>query len=105
MFYQIYPRSFKDDDNDGSGDLKGITKKLHYLKGSGITATWLSPIFSSPMVDAGYDISDYRNINPLFGTLEDFDALLNEAKALGNRFSFTLFIHIILNAVIYTNFM
>lgn len=83
VFYQIYPRSYKDSDNDGSGDLKGITEKLAYLKETGIQATWLSPIFSSPMIDAGYDISDFRNINPIFGTMEDFDKLIEEANRLG----------------------
>lgn len=83
VFYQIYPRSFKDTDGDGIGDLKGITEKLPYLRQIGINSTWLSPIFKSPMKDAGYDISDYRSIDPIFGTLEDFDKLLAEAKELG----------------------
>ncbi|XP_055912339.1 maltase A2-like [Eupeodes corollae] len=82
-FYQIYPRSWKDSDGNGIGDLKGITEKLEYLKEIGITATWLSPIFQSPMADNGYDISNFTNIDPIFGTLEDFDALLKKAKSIG----------------------
>ncbi|GLV31402.1 Maltase B1 [Carabus blaptoides fortunei] len=83
VFYQIYPRSYKDSNNDGSGDLEGITQKLTYLKDTGVQAAWLSPVFNSPMVDAGYDISDFRNINPIFGTMEDFDKLVEEANRLG----------------------
>ncbi|XP_039501929.1 maltase A2 [Drosophila santomea] len=81
--YQIYPRSFQDSDGDGIGDLKGITSRLSYLKEIGITATWLSPIFTSPMSDFGYDISNFYDIDPIFGTLDDFDALIVEAKSLG----------------------
>ncbi|XP_055842743.1 maltase A2-like [Episyrphus balteatus] len=81
--YQIYPRSWKDSDGNGIGDLKGITEKLDYLREIGMTATWLSPIFESPMADNGYDISNFTNIDPIFGTLEDFDALLKKAKNLG----------------------
>jgi oligo-1,6-glucosidase len=76
IVYQIYPRSFKDSDGDGIGDLKGIISKLDYLKSLGITAVWLNPIYSSPNDDNGYDISDYRNIMKEFGTIQDFDALL-----------------------------
>lgn len=79
VVYQIYPASFKDDNNDGWGDLKGITNKLDYLKSLGVGIIWLSPIYSSPMNDMGYDISDYKAINPLFGTMEDFDILMHEA--------------------------
>ncbi|XP_055842744.1 maltase A2-like [Episyrphus balteatus] len=82
-FYQIYPRSWKDSDGDGIGDINGITEKLDYLKEIGITATWLSPIFESPMVDNGYDISNFTSIEPLFGTMEDFKALLKKAKSIG----------------------
>ncbi len=74
--YQIYPRSFKDSDGDGVGDLKGIISKLDYIKSLGIDAVWLNPIYTSPQKDNGYDISDYENINPLFGTMEDFDTML-----------------------------
>ena len=76
VVYQIYPRSFKDSDGDGIGDLRGILSKLDYLKSLGIDVIWLSPIFSSPNDDNGYDISDYRNIMTEFGTLDDFDELL-----------------------------
>ena len=76
IVYQIYPRSFKDSDGDGVGDLKGIISKLDYLKSLGIDAIWLNPIYTSPNDDNGYDISDYRNIMKEFGTMEDFDLLL-----------------------------
>nr|XP_018917500.1 PREDICTED: maltase A3-like [Bemisia tabaci]XP_018917501.1 PREDICTED: maltase A3-like [Bemisia tabaci] len=85
VFYQIYPRSFKDSDGDGVGDLNGITEKVDYLKQLGITAVWLSPIFKSPMADFGYDISDYRNIEPLFGTLDDFEKLKNTLHLHGMK--------------------
>ncbi|BFG05993.1 maltase A1 [Drosophila madeirensis] len=81
-FYQIYPRSFMDSDGDGIGDLNGITSKLEYLKDLGVTAAWLSPIFTSPMVDFGYDISDFFDIQPEYGTLEDFRALIKKANEL-----------------------
>lgn len=83
VFYQIYPRSYKDSDGDGVGDIKGIIEKLPHLKAAGVGATWLSPIFSSPMVDFGYDISDFKNIDPSFGTMADFEELLAKAKELG----------------------
>ncbi len=76
VVYQLYPRSFKDSDGDGIGDIKGIISKLDYLKNLGITAVWVNPIYSSPNDDNGYDISDYRNIMKEFGTMQDFDALL-----------------------------
>ncbi|KAH8410877.1 hypothetical protein KR222_005606, partial [Zaprionus bogoriensis] len=82
QFYQIYPRSFMDSDGDGIGDLNGITSKLEYLKELGVTAAWLSPIFKSPMVDFGYDISDFFDIQPEYGTLEDFRALIKRANEL-----------------------
>ncbi|XP_030573609.1 maltase A1 [Drosophila novamexicana] len=82
QFYQIYPRSFMDSDGDGIGDLNGITSKLEYLKDLGVTAAWLSPIFKSPMVDFGYDISDFFDIQPEYGTLEDFRALIKKANEL-----------------------
>ena len=68
VIYQIYPRSFKDSGNDGIGDLKGIIGKLDYIASLGVDAVWLSPIFKSPMKDFGYDVQDYRCIDPLFGT-------------------------------------
>lgn len=85
VFYQIYPRSFMDSDGDGVGDLRGIISKLDYLKDLGIDAIWLSPIYTSPMDDNGYDISDYRGINKDFGTMEDFDELLQETHKRGMR--------------------
>lgn len=78
--YQIYPLSFSDSNNDGIGDINGIIQKLDYLKDLGIGIIWLSPIYKSPLKDNGYDISDYYDINPLFGTMEDFDNLIKEAK-------------------------
>lgn len=78
--YQIYPKSFLDTNGDGMGDLRGIIRKLDYLKELGIDILWISPIYASPFVDQGYDISDYYGIDPVFGTMEDFDILLEEAK-------------------------
>jgi alpha-glucosidase len=80
VFYEIYPRSFADSNNDGVGDLKGIASKLDYLKDLGVDAIWISPCFPSPQVDFGYDVSDYENIDPMYGTLADFDVLAAEAK-------------------------
>lgn len=79
IIYQIYPRSFKDSNGDGIGDLNGIAEKLDYLKDLGVDAIWLSPIYQSPMRDFGYDISDYYNIDPIFGNLSDFDSLIKKA--------------------------
>ncbi|MCB9821658.1 DUF3459 domain-containing protein [Candidatus Nomurabacteria bacterium] len=81
VMYQIYPRSFQDIDDDGVGDLRGITKRLDYLKDLGVNSIWLSPIYPSPMKDFGYDISDYTSIDSLFGSLEDFDELVKQAHA------------------------
>jgi alpha-glucosidase len=81
--YQIYPRSFMDSNADGIGDLKGITEKLDHVASLGVDAIWLSPIFTSPMKDMGYDVSDYTDIDPTFGTMEDFDALIAKAHSLG----------------------
>jgi alpha-glucosidase len=83
VIYQIYPRSFMDSSGDGVGDLAGITSRLDYLSWLGVDAIWISPFYPSPMVDFGYDVSDYTDVDPLFGTLEDFDALLYEAHRLG----------------------
>jgi len=80
VIYEIYPRSFQDSNGDGIGDLNGIAHRLDYLQGLGINAIWLSPIYPSPQVDFGYDISDYENVDPQYGTLADFDKLLAEAK-------------------------
>jgi alpha-glucosidase len=83
VIYQIYPRSFQDSNGDGIGDLPGIMHRLPYLVELGVDAIWLSPIFPSPMADFGYDISDYTDIDPLFGSLDDFDAVLGAAHARG----------------------
>jgi alpha-glucosidase len=83
IIYQIYPRSFQDTDGDGVGDLNGIRARLDHLVELGVDAVWLSPIFVSPMKDFGYDIADYFDVDPSFGTLEDFDQLLAEAHSLG----------------------
>jgi alpha-glucosidase len=83
IIYQVYPRSFQDSNGDGIGDLNGIRQRLSYLKWLGVHAIWISPIYPSPMADGGYDISDYCGINPIFGTLDDFDQLLREAHQCG----------------------
>lgn len=83
VVYQVYPRSFKDNDGDGIGDLKGIISKLDYIKSLGVDVVWLNPIYSSPNDDNGYDVSDYRNIMKDFGTMDDFDALLKGMHARG----------------------
>ena len=85
VIYQIYPRSFCDSNNDGMGDIKGIISKLDYLKDLGVNCVWLSPVYDSPQEDNGYDISDYRNIYPPFGTMEDFKTMLLEMHKRGIR--------------------
>jgi len=85
VIYQIYPRSYLDTDGDGIGDLPGILDKLDYVASLGVDAIWISPFFKSPMADFGYDIADYRAVDPMFGTLEDFDRLLARAHGLGLR--------------------
>ncbi|MGN6607188.1 MAG: glycoside hydrolase family 13 protein [Jatrophihabitans sp.] len=85
VFYQIYPRSFADANGDGVGDLPGARTRLPYLRDLGVDAVWLSPFYRSPMVDAGYDVADPCDVDPVFGTLDDFDALLADAHALGIR--------------------
>ncbi|HYS89246.1 MAG TPA: alpha-amylase family glycosyl hydrolase, partial [Bradyrhizobium sp.] len=83
IFYQVYPRSFQDSNADGVGDIAGIIDRLPYLLALGVDAIWLSPIFPSPMADFGYDIADYTGIDPLFGSIEDFDALISAVHASG----------------------
>jgi len=83
VIYQIWPRSFQDSDGDGIGDINGIRSRLHHLAYLGVDMIWLSPVYASPDVDFGYDISDYRAINPILGTMEDFDQLIHEAEDLG----------------------
>ncbi len=85
VIYQIYPRSFQDTNGDGIGDLPGIVQRLDYLQWLGVTAIWISPIYPSPMADFGYDISDYTGIHPMFGSMEEFDRLLEEAHRRGLR--------------------
>lgn len=85
VIYQIYPRSFQDSNDDGVGDLPGIISRLDYLQWLGVDCVWLSPVFSSPMADFGYDISDYQGIHPLFGTMDDFDELLKEVHNRGMK--------------------
>ena len=85
VIYQIYPRSFQDSNGSGTGDLRGITRRMDYIAALGVDAVWISPFYKSPMKDFGYDVSDYRAVDPLFGNLEDFDALLAEAHRHGIR--------------------
>src|SRR6202521_763908 len=79
VIYEIYPRSFQDSNGDGIGDLNGITQRLDYLQALGVDAIWISPMYPSPQVDFGYDIADYENVDPQYGSLADFDRLLAEA--------------------------
>lgn len=85
VIYQVYPRSFQDSNGDGIGDLEGIRRRLPHIASLGVDAVWLSPFFRSPMADMGYDISDYCDVDPIFGTLADFDRLVAEAHRLGLR--------------------
>lgn len=83
MFYQVYPKSFKDSDSDGVGDLRGIINEVDHFKNMGVDAILLSPIYTSPQVDHGYDVSDYRDVDPIFGTIEDFEELIEKIHELG----------------------
>ena len=83
VIYQVYPRSYQDDDGDGVGDLAGITRRLDHIASLGVDCIWLSPIFASPQADMGYDVSDYLAVDPLFGDLDAFDALIEAAHARG----------------------
>lgn len=83
VVYQIYPRSFADGNGDGMGDLRGVVERLPYLARLGVDAIWLSPFYKSSQADAGYDVADYRQVDPLFGTLDDFDAMLADAHQRG----------------------
>ncbi|WP_406038140.1 glycoside hydrolase family 13 protein [Micromonospora sp. NBC_00898] len=85
VVYQVYVRSFADANGDGVGDLQGIRERLPYLRDLGVDALWLTPFYTSPQVDAGYDVADYRDVDPLFGNLTDFDAMITDAHALGLR--------------------
>jgi alpha-glucosidase len=85
VIYQIYPRSFQDTNGDGIGDLPGITQRLEHVASLGVDAIWLSPFFRSPMEDMGYDVADYTDVDPLFGSLHDFDALVARAHRSGSR--------------------
>src|SRR3954465_2467150 len=85
VVYEVYPRSYQDSDGDGVGDLKGIEQRLDYLAWLGVDAVWISPFYPSPMKDFGYDVANYRDVDPLFGTLADFDRVLAEAHARGLR--------------------
>ena len=83
IVYEIYVQSFNDSNNDGIGDIRGIIQKLDYLKGLGVNILWLTPIFESPLVDNGYDIADYRKINPQYGTMDDVDEMIEKAHEKG----------------------
>src|SRR2546421_5628350 len=85
VIYQVYPRSFADANGDGLGDLPGVIGRLDHLVELGVDAVWLSPFYPSPQADAGYDVSDYRDVDPVFGTLADFDTMLARAHELGLR--------------------
>ena len=87
IVYQIYPRSFQDSNNDGTGDLQGILSRLQHLADIGVETVWISPIYESPMADFGYDISNFTNVDPIFGTLEDFKEVTDTAHEMGKFFN------------------
>lgn len=91
--YQVWPSSFKDSNGDGLGDIEGVIEKLDHIKDVGATCIWLSPFYASPMVDQGYDISDYENVWPPFGTLQDIEELIKQVHARGMRMLFDLVIN------------
>src|SRR5215471_8934625 len=93
VFYELYPRSFADSNNDGIGDLPGITSKLDYLKWLGIDAIWITPCYPSPQVDFGYDVSDYEDIDPVYGTLSDFD----QFETAGHEHGIRIIMDLVLN--------
>ena len=93
VVYQVYPKSFCDSNGDGLGDLNGIRSKLPYLADLGVDVLWFNPIYKSPQVDNGYDISNYREIEPTLGTMADFDALLAEAHKLGLKIMLDLVVN------------
>jgi len=93
VFYEVYPRSFADSNNDGIGDLKGITSKMSYLHDLGVDAIWITPCFPSPQVDFGYDVSDYENIDPMYGTLADFDKMV----AMGKQHNVKIILDFVVN--------
>ena len=93
VVYQIYPLSFNDSNDDGIGDINGITQKLQYLKDLGVDVIWLSPVYQSPMDDNGYDISDYYKINPMFGTMSDLKYLIKKTHELGMKLIMDLVIN------------
>ena len=93
VIYQIYPRSFKDTNGDGVGDIYGIIEKLDYLQDLGVGAIWLSPVYESPNEDNGYDISNYKRLNPDFGTMEEMEKLIAEAKIRGIKIVMDLVIN------------
>src|SRR3954452_25435054 len=86
VFYELYPRSFADSNNDGIGDLNGINQHLDYLHWLGVDAVWISPMFPSPQIDFGYDVSDYENVDPKYGTLADMDSLIANGKSKNVKF-------------------
>ncbi len=93
VVYQIYPRSFKDSNGDGIGDIKGIISKLDYIRSLGVDVIWLSPVYKSPNDDNGYDISDYKDINPEYGTMQDMHKLIIEAGLRGIKIIMDLVIN------------